>query len=174
MIQELHDLLPQIQARIRNYDWDSLVINKRKPHTYRAFMSLGERRVCLHRFDPCEPDECFRHPHPWPGSFLMLAGEYVHRIGYSTSLETEPVMLYKEIVRPYTTYEITHRQTWHSVQPLQTSYTIMLNGEPWEVAHSDTRTTKGKDLESMDKEQLKNHLTLFDAMLTNYLTLTNT
>lgn len=172
MIQELQELLPEIHNRIRNYDWDSLVINRRKPHTYRAFMYLGNRRVCLHRFDPCEPEDCFLHPHPWPGAFLMLAGEYVHNIGYSPSLEAKPLMLYKEIVRPYTAYEIANPQTWHSVQPLVTSYTIMLNGEPWEIQHSETRTTKGKDLDEMNQQQLDEHLNIFDSLLSRYLPVT--
>jgi hypothetical protein len=152
--------------------WDSLVINKRKPYTYRAFMSYlyqgVDLRVCLHRFEPCGPDECFVHPHPWPGGFIMLAGEYVHRIGYSPDLDSEPTMLFEEIVRPYSMYEITNKQTWHSVQPLKRCYTIMLNGPPWEEQHSHTRTTKGKDLDKFTESELTNHLSVFWELVSCY------
>ncbi|MBM82245.1 MAG: hypothetical protein CMJ78_16895 [Planctomycetaceae bacterium] len=55
--------------------WGSIVINKRKPHTYRAFLEHDEHRICLHRFDACEPEDSFPHPHPWASSMLILSGE---------------------------------------------------------------------------------------------------
>jgi hypothetical protein len=176
MINELEELLPEIQEdvsktlREESFEtWGSLIINKRKPHTYRVFKNFGEHRVCLHKFKPCDPKDCFLHPHPWPGAFLMLGGEYIHRIGYTPDLEQgDPIMLYEEFVRPYTIYQITNKQTWHSVQPTINSYTVMLNGEPWDEPHGKTRTTKGKDLDVMTNEELKNHLSSFWTLFRNY------
>ena len=178
MLSVLQNLLPEIFNSLcdeRYEEYDSLVVNRRKPHTYRAFRQFGEYRVCLHRFDSCGPDECFAHPHPWPGAFLMLEGEYLHRVGFSPDLDSDPTFLFTEIVRPYSMYEIVHKQTWHSVQPLKTTYTVMVNGEPWD-GHSQTMPTKGKDLEKMEgtgvmKEgtPFARHMSKFYMLLSNYL-----
>ena len=56
--------------------WESIVINKRKPHTYRAFIQHGDSRICLHRFEPCDSEDSFAHPHPWPSAMLILFGTY--------------------------------------------------------------------------------------------------
>jgi len=57
--------------------WDSLIVNRRKPHTYRASRMYGDWRICLHRFDHCSEKQAFRHPHPWPGGFFVLGGQRV-------------------------------------------------------------------------------------------------
>lgn len=169
MIDTLLGLLPEIRKQTAHVEeWDSLIITRRKPHTYRVFRRFGEYRVCLHRFEPCGPDECFAHPHPWPGAFLMLEGEYVHRVGYSNSLESEPTFLFTERVRPYSAYEIVDRQTWHSIQPLKTTWTVMVNGAPWKIQHAETRTPKGKDLERMDQKMLREHLSVFSTRIGAY------
>lgn len=163
MIETLQSVLPEVLQSVKRHDadWDSLIINRRKPWTYRVFKQFGDYRVCLHAFDECSSEESFAHPHPWPGAFLMLHGAYVHTVGFSADLESKPVFCFREIVRPYTMYEIIDRRTWHSVQPLKRTYTVMINGAPWESPHSDTRTTKGKDLEQMNPDELGIHLKEF-------------
>lgn len=168
MIDKLKSFLPAIVDMLPQTDrWDSLIVNKRKPHTYRVFTQVDDIRICLHRFEPCGPEDCFEHPHPWPGAFLMLRGEYIHRVGYSPDLESDPDFLLTEIVRPYSMYEITNKQTWHSVQPTQETYTLMVNGPPWD-GHTKTRTTKGKDLDSLDRMELEQHLKKFGHLIDNY------
>jgi hypothetical protein len=168
-MNRLEEMLPEIQECLQKPDeWDSLIINRRRPFTWRAFRQFGENRVCVHMFEACEPHEAFAHPHPWPGAFLLLKGEYIHRVGYSKDRESEPEFLFSERVRPYSMYEITNQLTWHSVQPLRETWTIMLNGKPWDDSHSQTRTTKGKDLESMNAEELQRHLRCGYHMLQGY------
>ncbi len=180
MIETLQELLPDVLKSIRNAlgyspegardEWESLVIDRRKPHTTRAFRMFGENRVCLHVFEPCEAKECFSHPHPWPGAFLMLKGEYIHHVGCTNYLTDKNVKwIARELVRPDTFYEITSPFTWHGVHPLKTSFTIMLNGPEFENKHEETRTTKGKDLKSLDFHSLLHHLTSFEVLLTSYL-----
>ncbi len=165
----LEAMLPEIQASLqREEEWDSLIINRRRPFTWRAFRQFGENRVCLHMFEACEPQEAFAHPHPWPGAFLLLKGEYMHHIGYSKDRESEPEFVFSERVRPYSMYEITNPLTWHRVQPLAETWTIMLNGKPWDDQHTQTRTTKGKDLEKMNPEELQRHLRHGYNMLHGY------
>ena len=172
MLDQLLNIIPQVIDSLDSKDgwkeWDSLIINRRKPHTYRMFRKFGDLRVCLHKFEPCEAEDAFAHPHPWPGAFLVLRGQYIQNIGYSESLESDPVFFYKEVVRANTMYEIVNPKTWHSVQPLETTYTIMVNGEPWEEQHSQTRTTKGKDLEKMNNHDLIKHLLTFSCYLSQY------
>ena len=170
MIKTLQDYLPNILQRVREALvhpnlWDSLVINRRKPHTYRVFQQIGDYRVCLHRFEPCEEADAFPHPHPWPGAFLLLEGEYVHTVGGSADLHSDPEYYIREIVRPYSMYEIINPLTWHMVQPLKTTYTVMINGAPWKTTHDKTRTTKGKALESMSEALLLEHLAKFEVLL---------
>lgn len=171
-IKKLTERIPKIKQWIDedlesgNYDrWDSLVINRRKPHTYRAFTMDGDYRICLHRFEPCSEEEAFKHPHPWPGAFIVMAGAYRHWIGMSKDLESQPEKVMDSVMRLGSMYEIVNKTTWHSVQPLDTSYTIMINGPAWDVQHKETRTTKGKDLEKMDRDDLKSHLINFQAFL---------
>lgn len=149
-------------------NWDTLVINRRKPHTYRMWTYIDGYRVCLHRFNPCEADEVFAHPHPWPGAFLMLKGEYIHDIGVSRYHNDKPEWLYREIIHPGTMYEITHPRTWHKVQPTKETWTIMVNGEPFKHQHDDVKRTKGKDLEKMDPATFYNHRLAFMNLLEQY------
>jgi len=147
--------------------WDSLIINRRKPHTYRIFTQLGEYRVCLHRFDECHADEAFLHPHPWPGAFKVIQGSYSMRLGYSKDRFSKPDMAAEFIMGAGSSYEITNPLTWHSVIPQELTYTVMINGTPWDAdtAHTEVRTTKGKDLEKMEDFMLKAHLHFFGKAL---------
>src|ERR1044072_4917851 len=91
------DKLPELLQNEKR--WDSLIINRRKPHTYRIFTNfeildydgtLNTYRVCLHKFDPCNTEEAFAHPHPWPGAFCILKGKYKMNIGYSLNRYCKP------------------------------------------------------------------------------------
>jgi hypothetical protein len=145
--------------------WTSLVINRRKPYTYRAFTQLGDVRVCLHRFEGCDPHESFYHPHPWPGAFAILQGSYAMNLGYSVDRESKPNDVARIILPEGARYEITNPMTWHTVEPLtDVVYTVMVNGPAWKIAHSEVRTTKGKDLQSMTPKQLKEHLAAFSYL----------
>ena len=66
--------------------WGSIVINKRAPHTYRAFLQYDDARICLHRFDACEQQDAFPHPHPWPSSMLILSGKYDMVVAHTPEL----------------------------------------------------------------------------------------
>lgn len=150
--------------------WSSLIINRRKPYTYRVFTTLPSGlRVCLHKFDVCDTHEAFAHPHPWPGAFAILQGRYRMNVGYSCNgrEDSNPADALSVVLAAGSAYEITNPLTWHSVIPLETTYTIMVNGSPWDAdyAHKDVRTTKGKDLDSMDPDALQAHLDIFKPLL---------
>jgi len=175
MIENLQRLIPTILKRVqegldRPDTWDSLAINRRKPHTNRIFQEIEGFRVCLHRFEACEENEAFPHPHPWPGAFLLLEGEYIHTVGGSADLKSRPEYFIREIIRPYSIYEIINTKTWHKVQPLKETYTVTLNGVPWteEERHEEVRTTKGKGLQPLSDDELVTHLVEFERMLHLY------
>lgn len=146
--------------------WDSLIVNRRKPHTYRAFHLFETgARVCLHRFETCSSAEAFEHPHPWAGAFTVLEGEYIMTVGKSFDryMPSEHALVTK--LTAGSTYAISDPLTWHSVQPLTTCYSIMVNGKPFEEPHQQAPTTKGKDLDKFTPEDLAAHLTKFKELL---------
>jgi hypothetical protein len=149
--------------------WSTLIVNRRKPFTYRAFTNWSYEsklyRVCLHKFDKCSESESFNHPHPWPGAFKIIKGSYLMNLGYTVDrFSTDVIPISKVLMVRGSMYEITNPLTWHSVIPLNTCYTIMVNGEPWDAdfAHTAVRTTKGKDLDKMNNKQIDE---LFDTFL---------
>lgn len=142
-------------------DWKSLIINRRKPFTYRVFKQFGDYRVCLHKFEGCDEHEAFLHPHPWPGAFCIIHGKYMMNVGYSVDLVQKPHMVYRQLQVTGSRYEIVEPKAWHSVIPVGGEvYTVMLNGKPWEsgVHHESTVTTKGKDLQTMTDDELADFL----------------
>lgn len=156
----------------RRDQWSSLIVNRRKPWTYRAFTNFEHRgqkfRICLHRFEVCDEKESFLHPHPWPGAFWILRGSYIMNIGYSADRFSKPASVAKLVLTAGSKYAITNPLTWHSVTPREECYTVMVNGEPWDtgtVAHTEVRTTKGKDLDSMSVEDLSAHFATFRRLI---------
>lgn len=172
MLKQLIDRLPEIRELTKDESqWNSLIINRRKPHTYRIFHVFPDNmRVCLHRFSPCHDHEAFQHPHPWPGAFLIMNGSYEMTLGMSKDRFSKPENVAKTMMSEYSGYEILNPLTWHSVIPLETTHTIMMNGEPWseDIAHSEVRTTKGKDLDKMDEQEVKNSLGLFRIYIDHF------
>ena len=149
--------------------WDSLIINRRKPYTYRVHTQLDDVRVCLHKFERCDEHESFFHPHPWPGAFIVLSGGYRMGVGYSQSRIEKPDHVMNINLTKWCSYEITEAMTWHSVIPHGLTYSVMVNGPPWEGrAHQDVRTTKGKDLEKMSDADLEEHLRAFNFLVDEY------
>jgi hypothetical protein len=47
-------------------------------------------------------------------------------------------------------------------------WTVMLNGPAWEDAHKSVRRTKGKDLDKMPEDELREHLDLFKVLTQDY------
>ena len=142
-------------------DWSSLIINRRKPYTYRIFTQVGPYRICFHTFDTCDKTESFIHPHAWPAAFKILRGSYEIKTGYSKNKLDRPTDFHRFILEQNSSYEMVNPLEWHSITPLEITHTVMINGEGYEHPHSEVRTTKGKDLESISKEDVGDSLCLF-------------
>jgi hypothetical protein len=131
---------------------------------------LGDLRLCLHKFDPCDTHEAFDHPHPWPGAFVILDGAYKMRVGYSKDRESGPEHVAEFYMPRYSGYEITNPLTWHAVIPQATTYTVMLNSPPFarDVAHTQVRIPQGEDLDRMTPMELQEHLDKFKLFACMY------
>lgn len=180
-LNRVMEALPNMLSEPRR--WKSLIVNRRKPHTFRAFTQFQELRVCLHRFEMCDELEAFRHPHGWAGAFEVMGGYYRQKVWYSESRIADPCRkpVIDMILGPGSQYEISNPLTWHSVQPLsgydgaedvfvnlpESAWTVMVNGEPWDAdtAHVNTVTTKGKDLDKLTPEQMTDHLRAFQCLM---------
>jgi len=172
MLDKLHEILQNLPNLLSKTEkWESLVINRRKPYTYRVFTQLENGlRICLHKFESCDIHEAFSHPHPWPGAFIILKGSYLMKIGYSLDRTSPMLDVMSTKLNKWCEYEMTTPLSWHSVIPLETTYTVMVNGTPWDpdIAHSNVRTTKGKDLEKMPEKELKEHLNMFKDLVLDW------
>lgn len=173
MLDELNRILEYLPIMLQDRSgWKSLVINRRKPYTYRAFYQFNDLRVCLHRFETCDEYEAFPHPHAWPAAFKILKGSYRMELrqAYDRFAAPEPTLDNPSatlILTAGSSYEMTNPYTFHTIQPLEECYTVMVNAPPWpeDAQHSEVRTTKGKDLDSMTEEELTAHFEVFKQLL---------
>ena len=150
--------------------WKSIVINKRKPYTFRAFVEQGDSRICLHRFEACDPEDSFAHPHPWPSSVLILSGSYDMAVMRTEDLQSsEPSPVIDLTLSAGSIYHMNDRHTWHQVIPRSECYSLMVNGPRWENAHRFAPSTSGKGLQPMDTETLNRHLANCRELLAEYV-----
>lgn len=168
LLDTLEHIILWLNTHIDENKWSSLIVNRRKPWTYRAFTNIkygnekrgyANLRICLHKFDVCDESESFMHPHPWPGAFVIVKGSYHMTLGSSHDRFTQPSNLSKFLMTAGSRYAISDPLVFHSVTPLEECRTIMINYEPWpaDVAHTEVRTTKGKDLDNMSTDDLAAH-----------------
>jgi hypothetical protein len=164
MLELLNDALCALPALLDQPSiWGSIVINRRKPFTYRAFTTWKAHRLCLHRFEACDEEEALLHPHPWPGAFGIVRGKYLMGVGFSEDRLLSPKQVLRVVLGPGSRYEIVTPLTWHSVVPLEECYTVMINGKAWaeHESHTHVRRTQGKGLLPMSAEQLADMLEVF-------------
>ncbi len=167
LLDKLSDVICDLPSLLYdNSIWDSIVVNLRKPHTFRVFTFLPDgTRVSLHRFEKCDTSEAFFHTHPWPGAFKILEGSYEMKLGYSCHGREDcfPEDVTTIRLNAGSSYEIVDPCTWHSIAPLEKTFTVMINEDPWSdtVRHVNCPTTVGKGLSKLTDYQLENHLSEF-------------
>lgn len=154
-----------------NVEWKSVIINKRKPHTYRVWTMLPDgNRVCLHRFDKCDETESFAHPHGWPAEFLVLEGRYLEQVWYTQRkpIEFHPYVtpVVESIYTAGSWHRIDNSWTWHKITPLTDQvWTIMINEKPYSNPLDSVKTTAGKDLLQMTPIELEDHLSVISSLM---------
>ena len=114
--------------------WSGMRIDYHPPFVDRAWRPWRDGRLSIHRIHPCAPADALFHPHPWPSAMRILAGRYAMNLGYGAGIVPPPVAA-RVIVTAGTSYEMTDRDAWHDVRPLDGPVlTIMLSGTPWQRA----------------------------------------
>ena len=147
--------------------WQTLVIDRRKPITHRAWIMHGDTRICLHGFEPCQREEAFLHPHPWPSAMLVLDGSYDMHVGYAAAPESrQPDDVISLQLAAGSTYDMSVPGAWHKIVPRTRCYSLMINGPRWDTGPRFAPTTQGKDLGRMTSSQLNEHLVVFERLLT--------
>ena len=129
-LEEIEAALPDLLAD--EAGWQSLYIDYHPPFVERLYRPWGpDLRVNLHRIWPCSPQESLFHPHPWPSAVRILSGQYRMRVGYGSGVESPPTASTVLLV-PGASYEMTHPDAWHAVQPVGgPSLSLMVTGRPW-------------------------------------------
>jgi hypothetical protein len=138
--------------------WQSLFVNYEKPHVERVWCPWGDYRINLHRILPCQAEETFFHPHPWPSAMKILGGTYQMLIGYGSGLQEPPISTTCNLTAG-STYEMVDPDSWHSVRPLDRPvWSVMLTGKPWgrEMPKSDQIR-----LSCLEDSKVKEILTFF-------------
>ena len=140
MLDLLHDVihrLPRLLTEDRGA-WRSVNVTYHRPHVERLWMQLGKCRVLLHRIHPCDEGHALFHPHPWP-SAVRLVGGGAYEMGVSGEYfpedeHSEPGPAWtsqhaKILLQPGCEYEMTERQGWHYVRPVdRASDSVMVTG----------------------------------------------
>lgn len=131
MLDALHRMvearLPALLAPGNRHRWHSVHVTYHPPRVERLWVQVDEYRLFLHRIYPCEDGDALFHPHPWPSAVRVVSGRYEHHVG------VEGCRLMRSILKAGSSYEMTNRETWHSVRPLdEPSDSIMLVGPLYE------------------------------------------
>ncbi len=134
MLNQLHNMLEIMPSLLNDREgWKSLDVDYHPPRIERLWRGVGDYRVYLHKIYPCDSleDDALFHPHPWPSAIWIADGRYFMQIGFGSGLK-EPKVFSEIILEKGSTYDMTHRDTWHSVRALEVPcYTVMVTGIPW-------------------------------------------
>lgn len=129
MINKLKEILKILPELLENSQLNTMYIDYHKPFVYRIWFAYEDLRVFIHKIEPCsESSEALYHPHKWDSAMYIAKGSYEMGIGHSTDNNT-PITDCKLILPQGTFYEMTHKDGWHYVNPLdEPCYTIMITG----------------------------------------------
>ena len=132
---------------------------------------VGEYQLWIHRMADFGRIRGQWHPHPWPMAVHVLAGEYYQEFGYSVDF-AEPEVSAKSYMQANSYYEITDKDMWHYVTPInECCYTTMLTAASWTPEVLETglqKTSDEKPLITVSKKEAEALLDWFTAYYENY------
>lgn len=110
--------------------WKGVHVDSLLPELRRLWRQLGEYRIYLHRFTPCEQGDEFLHPHPWPMAVRILSGAYEMRLGAGADPHAPAPIVATVVMGPGCVYEMTLPEGQHAVRPLgaEPIYSFMVAG----------------------------------------------
>ena len=133
MLKSLNEAILQLPSLLRKPEiWKSLLIDYDHPVVERVYTGLPNgNRLSLHVIHPCDENQVFFHPHPWPSAVYIASGNYKMKVGYGSGLKT-PTISHTLVLAQGSSYEMTDPNSWHSVQPEDSeSCSVMLSGPEW-------------------------------------------
>ena len=129
ILETVEQALPSLLETLDG--WNTLNIDYHPPHVERVVRHWGDYYINLHRIYPCESSEALFHPHPWPSAIHILSGVYEMAVGYGAG-DQPPPFAARMIASGDLKYEMTDRNAWHYVRPInQAAMTIMVTGKRW-------------------------------------------
>jgi hypothetical protein len=147
-----YEELRQIKEWLYTEEWDSLLINKRDPITYRLSIQR-DKRYCLHYMKSgiSKP-----HPHKYNVRVKILAGRYKHHLFYDDGVNLNKIS--HENLHQGSSYEIRYPNVYHQieVEPLAASYSVMINDYDFSVPNRGCISTQNNQLGPIpEKEKLE-------------------
>ncbi len=109
--------------------WTGLYADSERPALTRLWRQWGEYRVCQHKFEPCDPDAAFLHPHPWRFAARTF-GRYGMRVGAGNDPRVVPPVVLDMIMEPGSCYAMEHATGFHGIFPVDPGplYSLMVAG----------------------------------------------
>jgi hypothetical protein len=113
--------------------------------------------VNLHMFTPTD-GELVWHPHPWPAAFMITDGSYELQLGLSED-GSSPDSIGPVIMSAGSYYQMISPDEWHSVRPLERTFTIAVQGPVYDVDWSFEADDRGhfRELTDEEKEPIISH-----------------
>lgn len=138
--------LSMVKDLLESEPWDSLLINRKHPFTYRLFFKFPiAGRVCLHKM---LPGDTIPHPHKYNVRVALLSGSYVHKLYYQEGIE-------EQVLNSGDQYEINDPNQFHSVHVESVSYSVMFNDRLFSQPNPACLSTSNKGLDRLTVEEYK-------------------
>lgn len=165
------------QGHINMDNFGVLEVENRKPNLTRLFFRLpsdNSKKISLHEFSECKPEEAEFHPHKWDSEVAILEGAYVHKITHTNNLLENPYNdgftnpIITHTLREGSTYTMDNPHLWHSVQPLMKTTTLMINGAPRKLYNAHCIGHTDETLKHVSDLAKKRLCVLFSEKLFNF------
>ena len=141
-LKNVENCLPQLLFdKAKNGEIRTMYIDDYKPFVSRIWFPVEDKRVFLHKIQPCKPNiEALWHYHPWESAIKIIHGEYEMGIGHSETNETPKTIDCKLLLTENCRYEMLEPDGWHYVAPSNYSvYSLMVTGKLFEGKKMDLK-----------------------------------
>jgi hypothetical protein len=147
--------------------WKSVLIDYEPPFVERLWRQIDQdHRLFLHRVSPPKSEEKpLWHPHPWPSIIKVMPGsEYQQEIGSDSERLGLCRVAMTQVVKGEMVYEMLSEHSWHSVRPLNESWSIMIVGKPF-TNPSPGYVRPTKPLDSLPQERIEELLLRWETLI---------
>lgn len=163
-LKEVELNLPQLlYDKAKNGEIRTMYIDDYKPFVSRIWFPLEDKRVFLHRIEPCNSNvEALWHYHPWESAIKIISGSYEMGIGHSENNQIPSVIDCKLVLTAGCSYEMLEPDGWHYVAPKDWGvYSLMVTGKLFEGKKMDIE--RKKEFRKLTKTEILDILMNFSA-----------